>query len=167
MNVHEDWKEHLSPYLYILYKNIAPSNLIYFTVVSIVSMVFMVYHGVFLFITVYAQIQIVEWDMHFIFARLVENVFELNLELTLSKADYQNHLNELYVYGYYRTVAPDVTVFHHLLILKFFYCAMEYIRVFDVWNAFEDIFLCHLIFNRAKIGSKSELFWIYIQLLQN
>ena len=58
--------------------------------------------------------------MHFIFARLVENLFELNLELTLSKADYQNHLNELYVYGYYRTVAPDVTVFHHLLILKFF-----------------------------------------------
>ena len=110
--------------------------------------------------------------MHFIFSRLVENlVFELNLELTLSKADYQNHLNELYVYGYYRTVArphrPGVTVFHNLLILKFFYCAMEYIRVFDVWNAFEDIFLCHLIFNWAKIGSKSELFWIYIQLLQN
>ena len=51
--------------------------------------------------------------MHFIFARLAENVLELNLELTLSKADYQYHLNELYVYGYYRTVAPDVTVFHH------------------------------------------------------
>ena len=42
--------------------------------------------------------------MHFIFSRLVENVFELNLELTLSKADYPYHPNELYVYGYYRTV---------------------------------------------------------------
>ena len=40
--------------------------------------------------------------MHFIFARLVE----LNLERSLSKADYPYHLNELYVYGYYRTVTP-------------------------------------------------------------
>ena len=62
--------------------------------------------------------------MHFIFSRLVENVLELKLELTLSKADNPYHLNELYVHGHYRTVtrpvtwtevsrSPDVTLFHH------------------------------------------------------
>ena len=116
MNVHEDWKESTCHLTYTFCTKYS-SRLIWFisrrfqlcqfvfTVFIIVCILVFVYHCICI---LHAQIQIAYRSNKICISSLhgwPENVFELILELTLSKADYQYHLNELYVCGYQRTVA--------------------------------------------------------------
>ena len=175
-------------------QTIAPTNLICFTAVSIVTSSFGLLNLrlkiLFLFLCLFLYIRKfkssigrMRYAYHLYTAvwKCVRTEFR-----TLSKADYCmiwmnftcigriiDTLNKLFVDGkvtcfQYSTNGGLYFIIKCLIsIFVWFDCAMVYIRVDDVWNAFQDIPLCHLIFNWAKIGSKSELFWIYIQLLQN